>query len=54
MTYKHLVLSGGGHIMLQVLGSIKYLEEHKYIELDKIENELKEKVDRNKKTKTLI
>jgi predicted acylesterase/phospholipase RssA len=38
MTYKHLVLSGGGHIMLQVLGSIKYLEEHKYIELNKIES----------------
>jgi predicted acylesterase/phospholipase RssA len=37
MTIKHLVISGGGPTMLQSLGSIQYLEEHKFINRNEIE-----------------
>jgi predicted acylesterase/phospholipase RssA len=36
MTIKHLVISGGGQIMLQMLGAIKCLEENKFINFDDI------------------
>jgi predicted acylesterase/phospholipase RssA len=34
---KHLVISGGGHTMIQTLGSIQHLEENKFINIDNIE-----------------
>ena len=34
---KHLVISGGGHTMIQTLGSIQYLEENKFININNIE-----------------
>jgi predicted acylesterase/phospholipase RssA len=37
MTIKHLVLSGGGPTMIQILGSIQHLEEQKFINLENIE-----------------
>lgn len=37
MTIKHLVISGGGHSLFQVIGSIQYLEENKYIDINTIE-----------------
>ena len=33
MTIKHLVLSGGGPIMIQLLGAIQHLESEKFIDL---------------------
>ena len=36
MTIKHLVISGGGPIMVQILGSIQHLEENKYITMENI------------------
>ena len=33
MTIKHLVISGGGPSMIQVLGAIQHLEEKEYISL---------------------
>jgi NTE family protein len=38
MTIKHLVISGGGPIMLQMLGAIKCLEEKKFINFDEIKS----------------
>ena len=38
MTIKHLVLSGGGQLMIQLLGAIKHLEENKFIDLKDIES----------------
>ena len=37
MTIKHLVFSGGGPIIFQILGTIQELTEKKYIDIDKIE-----------------
>ena len=37
MTIKHLVISGGGPSMIQMLGSIQYLEENKFIDFKNIE-----------------
>ena len=37
MTIKHLVISGGGPSMIQVLGAIQHLEEKEYISLKNIE-----------------
>ena len=37
MTIKHLVFSGGGPAMIQTLGSVQYLEEHKFIHRNEIE-----------------
>jgi predicted acylesterase/phospholipase RssA len=34
---KHLVISGGGHTMIQTLGSIQHLEENKFIDINNIE-----------------
>ena len=33
MTIKHLVISGGGPIMIQVLGAIQHLEKNEFLEL---------------------
>lgn len=38
MTIKHLVLSGGGPIMIQLLGAIQHLESKNFIDLKKIES----------------
>lgn len=38
MTIKHLVISGGGQVMLQMLGAIKCLEENKFINFDDIKS----------------
>jgi predicted acylesterase/phospholipase RssA len=38
MTIKHLVLSGGGPIMIQLLGAIQHLESNKFIDLKNIES----------------
>lgn len=38
MTIKHLVLSGGGPIMIQLLGAIQHLEANKFIDLKNIES----------------
>jgi predicted acylesterase/phospholipase RssA len=38
MTIKHLVISGGGPTIIQTLGSLHYLYEHKYINIENIEN----------------
>jgi predicted acylesterase/phospholipase RssA len=37
MTIKHLVISGGGPIMIQVLGAIQHLEEKHFISMNNIE-----------------
>jgi predicted acylesterase/phospholipase RssA len=37
MPIKHLVLSGGGPTMVQTLGSIQYLEEQKFFNINDIE-----------------
>lgn len=37
MTIKHLVISGGGPIMVQVLGAIQHLEEKHFISMNNIE-----------------
>jgi predicted acylesterase/phospholipase RssA len=38
MTIKHLVISGGGPIMIQVLGAIQHLESKNFIDLKNIES----------------
>jgi len=38
MTIKHLVLSGGGPIMIQILGAIQELERNKYFNVHEIES----------------
>ena len=38
MTIKHLVLSGGGPIMIQLLGAIQHLESTNFIDLKNIES----------------
>lgn len=38
MTIKHLVISGGGPILLQVLGAIQELEKNKYLNMSDIES----------------
>ena len=38
MTIKHLVISGGGPIMIQILASIQYLEKNKFIDINDIES----------------
>jgi len=38
MTIKHLVLSGGGPIMIQLLGAIQHLESNNFIDLKNIES----------------
>ena len=35
---KHLVISGGGHTMIQTLGSIQHLEENKFIDINNMES----------------
>lgn len=37
MTIKHLVISGGGPIMIQILAAIQELEKHNYIKMSDIE-----------------
>lgn len=38
MTIKHLVISGGGPIMIQVLGAIQHLEKNEIIDMKNIES----------------
>lgn len=38
MTIKHLVISGGGPSMIQVLGAIQHLEEKEFIDMSNIES----------------
>ena len=38
MTIKHLVISGGGPIMVQVLGAIQNLEKNNFIDMKNIES----------------
>jgi predicted acylesterase/phospholipase RssA len=38
MTIKNLVISGGGPILVQVLGAIQHLEQHNFINMDNIES----------------
>ena len=38
MTIKHLVISGGGPILVQVLGAIQYLEQNNFICMNDIES----------------
>jgi len=38
MTIKHLVISGGGPIMVQVLGAIQHLEKNNFIDMKNIES----------------
>ena len=37
MTIKNLVISGGGPIMVQVLGAIQHLEKNNFVDLKNIE-----------------
>jgi predicted acylesterase/phospholipase RssA len=37
MTIKNLVISGGGPIMLQILGAIQFLEKNKFLDINNIE-----------------
>ena len=37
MTIKHLVISGGGPILVQVLGAIQHLEQEQFININEIE-----------------
>ena len=37
MTFKHLVLSGGGPTMIQTMGCLQHLEENKYLDMKDIE-----------------
>ena len=37
MTIKHLVISGGGPVLIKVLGAIQHLEEAKFINMSEIE-----------------
>jgi predicted acylesterase/phospholipase RssA len=38
MTIKNLVISGGGPILVQVLGALQHLEKHKFFDLTNIES----------------
>lgn len=38
MTIKHLVISGGGPIMVQILGAIQHLEKENFIDMKNIES----------------
>ncbi len=38
MTIKHLVISGGGPIIIQMLASIQELEERNYLKMKDIES----------------
>jgi len=38
MTIKHLVISGGGPIMVQVLGAVQHLEQNNYVNMSDIES----------------
>ena len=38
MTIKHLVISGGGPIMVQVLGAIQHLEQNEFVAMNNIES----------------
>jgi predicted acylesterase/phospholipase RssA len=38
MTIKHLVISGGGPIMVQILGAIQHLEQHNFVDMKNIES----------------
>lgn len=38
MTIKHLVISGGGPIMVQVLGAIQHLEKKNFMDMENIES----------------
>jgi predicted acylesterase/phospholipase RssA len=38
MTIKHLVISGGGPIMIQILGSLQHLENNNIININDIES----------------
>jgi predicted acylesterase/phospholipase RssA len=38
MTIKHLVISGGGPIMVQILGAIQHLEQNNFIDMKNIES----------------
>jgi len=38
MTIKHLIISGGGSIMVQILGAIQHLEKHKFLDISNIES----------------
>ena len=38
MTIKHLIISGGGPIMIQVLGAIQHLEQNNFINMNNIES----------------
>ena len=38
MTIKHLVISGGGPILIKILGAIQHLESNKFIDLKNIES----------------
>ena len=38
MTIKHLVISGGGPILVQVLGAIQHLEQNNFVIMDNIES----------------
>jgi|694.fasta_scaffold126844_2 predicted acylesterase/phospholipase RssA len=37
MTIKHLVVSGGGPIMIQILGAVQHLEKNKFVDTKKLE-----------------
>ena len=37
-TIKHLIISGGGPTIIQTLGSLQYLYETTFIQIDKIES----------------
>jgi len=38
MTIKHLVISGGGPILVQVLGAVQHLEQNNYVNMSDIES----------------
>ena len=38
MTIKHLVISGGGPIMIQILGAIQHLEKNEKVDMKNIES----------------
>jgi predicted acylesterase/phospholipase RssA len=38
MTIKHLIISGGGPIMVQVLGAIQHLEQNNFVNMNNIES----------------
>jgi predicted acylesterase/phospholipase RssA len=38
MTIKHLVISGGGHVLFQTLGAIQHLCENNFIDISNVES----------------